>query len=114
MALVYLCAEIIGGVLTGSLALLADSGHLLTDVPGLSMALAAIRFSRRPATPGKTSGFYPDEILGALVNSVVLLVVAGWILFAAWERLSAPTDVHAVPMLLVAIGGLIVTIIGAR
>jgi cobalt-zinc-cadmium efflux system protein len=114
MAIVYLLAEVVGGLLTGSLALLADSGHLLTDVLGLSMALAAIRFARRPATPGKTYGFYRAEILAALVNSVVLLGVACWIFFAAWERLSSPVAVHALPMLLVAIGGLVVTLIGAR
>jgi cobalt-zinc-cadmium efflux system protein len=114
MAIAYLCAEVVGGVLTGSLALLADSGHLLTDVLGLSMALAAIRFARRPATPGKTYGFYRAEILAALVNSVLLLFVAGWILFAAYERLSNPTEINALPMLIVALGGLIVTLIGAR
>src|ERR671930_317535 len=86
----YLVAEVVGGLLTGSLALLADSGHLLTDVLGLSMAIAAIRFARRPATPAKTYGFYRAEILAALFNSVLLLGVAAWIFYAAWERLSAP------------------------
>ncbi len=114
MAIVYLLAQVIGGLLTGSLALLADSGHLLTDVLGLSMALAAIRFARRPATPGKTYGFYRAEILAALVNSVLLLGVAVWIFIAAWERVRSPVEVNALPMLLVAIGGLAVTITGAR
>jgi len=114
MAVAYLLAEVAGGLLTGSLALLADSGHLLTDVLGLSMALAAIRFARRPATPGKTYGFYRAEILAALVNSIVLLAVAGWILIEAWQRLAAPVDVQALPMLVVAIGGLVVTVTGAR
>src|SRR4051794_12068075 len=114
MAIAYLCAEVVGGLLTGSLALLADSGHLLTDVLGLSMALAAIRFARRPATPGKTYGFYRAEILAALVNSVLLLGVAVWIFIAAWERLRSPVEVNALPMLLVALGGLVVTITGAR
>jgi cobalt-zinc-cadmium efflux system protein len=114
MAVAYFVAEVVGGVLTGSLALLADSGHLLTDVLGLSMALAAIRFARRPATPGKTYGFYRAEILAALVNGVILFGVAGWILYEAFQRLSHPSDVKALPMLFVAIGGLIVTLIGAR
>jgi len=114
LAVAYMLAEIIGGLLTGSLALLADSGHLLTDVLGLSMALAAIRFARRPATPGLTYGFYRAEILAALFNSVLLLAVAAWIFFAAWERLRSPIEVNAWPMLLVAVGGLVVTIIGAR
>ena len=106
-------AEVVGGFLTGSLALLADSGHLLGDVLGLAMAIAAIRFARRPATAGKTYGFYRAEILAALVNSLALLGVAGWILYAAWQRLNEPfTEVNALPMLLVACGGLIVTLAG--
>src|SRR5215813_10727829 len=91
----YMLAEVIGGWLTGSLALLADSGHMLGDVLGLGMAIAAIRFARRPATAGKTYGFYRAEILAALINSVVLIVVSLWILYAAWRRLTAGTpDVH--------------------
>jgi cobalt-zinc-cadmium efflux system protein len=109
----YTLAAVVGGLLTGSLALLADSGHMLTDVLGLGMALAAIRFARRPATPGKTYGFYRAEILAALVNSLILLGVAGWILFAAWNRLfDGAAEVHAGPMLLVAAGGVIVTVFG--
>src|SRR5215216_5808465 len=73
----YMLAEVGAGFITGSLALLADSGHLLGDVLGLAMALAAIRFARRPATAGKTYGFYRAEILAALVNSITLLLVAG-------------------------------------
>jgi cobalt-zinc-cadmium efflux system protein len=109
---VYTLVQVIGGVLTDSLALLADSGHMLTDVLGLAMALAAIRFARRPATPGKTYGFYRAEILAALVNSVVLFGVAAWILVSAWERFSQPSHVHAGPMLLVALGGVGVTVFG--
>jgi len=113
MTAVYMVAEVVGGLLTGSLALLADSGHLLGDVLGLAMAVAAIRFARRPATADKTYGFYRAEILAALVNSIALLAVAGWIVYAAWMRLSQPTvRVDAMPMLLVASGGLIVTLVG--
>src|SRR5260370_23540505 len=75
---VYMLAEIAGGLATGSLALLADSGHLLGDVLGLGMAVAAIRFARRPATAGRTYGFYRTEIRAALVNSLALLAVAAW------------------------------------
>src|SRR5713101_2174330 len=88
MTALYMLAEVVGGFLTGSLALLADSGHLLGDVLGLAMAVAAIRFARRPATAGKTYGFYRAEILAALVNSIALIVVAGWILYSAWQRLN--------------------------
>jgi cobalt-zinc-cadmium efflux system protein len=113
MTAIYMLAEVAGGFLTGSLALLADSGHLLGDVLGLAMAVAAIRFARRPATADKTYGFYRAEILAALVNSIALLVVAVWILYAAWQRLSEPSvKVEAMPMLLVASGGLIVTLVG--
>jgi len=115
MTVLYMLAEIVGGILTGSLALLADSGHMLGDVLGLVMAVAAIRFARRPATAGKTYGFYRAEILAALVNSVALIVVALWILYAAWQRLNEPSDllprVEALPMLVVASGGLIVTLV---
>jgi cobalt-zinc-cadmium efflux system protein len=109
---VYLVAEVVGGLLTGSLALLADSGHLLTDVLGLGMAVAAIRFARRPATPSRTYGFYRAEILAALINSLVLLAISGSILVAAWERFRNPGPVEAGPMLIVAAGGLVVTLVG--
>ena len=88
----YMLAEIVGGILTGSLALLADSGHMLGDVLGLAMAVAAIRFARRPATAGKTYGFYRAEILAALVNSILLIVVAAWILYSAWQRLNDASE----------------------
>src|SRR5919204_414252 len=84
----YMLAEVVAGWLTGSLALIADSGHLLGDVVGLAMAVAAIRFARRPATSGKTYGFYRAEILAALLNSTLLLGVAVWIGIAAVERAS--------------------------
>jgi cobalt-zinc-cadmium efflux system protein len=86
---------------------------LLGDVLGLAMAVAAIRFARRPATADKTYGFYRAEILAALVNSIALLGVAGWIVYAAWQRVSEPSaTVDALPMLLVACGGLVVTLVG--
>ena len=110
----YMLAEVAGGFLTGSLALLADSGHLLGDVLGLAMAVAAIRFARRPATADKTYGFYRAEILAALVNSIALL---GRRRLDRVRRLAAleasrPSRVDALPMLLVACGGLVVTLVG--
>jgi cobalt-zinc-cadmium efflux system protein len=114
MAVAYMLAEVLGGVFTGSLALLADSGHMLGDVLGLGMALGAIRFARRPATAGKTYGFYRAEILAALINSVLLVVVAISILYAAWQRLTGGmAEVQAGPMLVVACGGILVTLVGA-
>lgn len=108
----YLVAEVIGGLLTGSLALLADAGHMLADALGLAMALGAIRFAQRPATPAKTYGFYRAEVLAALANSVLLLAIAAGIFFEAWRRLQEPPEVQSLPMLLVALGGLAVNLVG--
>jgi cobalt-zinc-cadmium efflux system protein len=111
---VYMLAEVLGGLFTNSLALLADAGHMLTDVLGLAMALFAIRFAQRPATAAKTYGFYRTEILAALANSMLLFGIAGYILYEAWQRFRAPPEVNSLPMLLVAIGGLVVNLIGAK
>src|SRR5712692_8093967 len=70
------------------IVLVITATYMLGDVLGLAMAVAAIRFARRPATAGKTYGFYRSEILAALVNSILLIVVAAWILYAAWQRLN--------------------------
>jgi cobalt-zinc-cadmium efflux system protein len=98
--------EVLGAVWTGSLALLADAGHMLTDVGGLALALFAIWIAGRPPTPAKTYGYYRAEILAALVNALVLLAVAGAILVEAYRRLRAPPDVLGGPMLLIAVVGL--------
>ncbi len=110
----YMLAEVVGGLVTGSLALLADAGHMLTDVFGLTMALIAIRFAQRPATPAKTYGFYRTEILAALVNSVVLFAIAGYILYEAWRRFQEPPVVQSLPMIGIAVGGLVVNLIGLK
>jgi cobalt-zinc-cadmium efflux system protein len=114
LTVAYLVVQVAGGLLTGSLALLADAGHMLTDAFGLGMAVAALRFARRPATSTNTYGFYRTEILAALANGVVLLLVAAFILVEAWSRLRDPSEVKALPMLVVALGGLGVTLIGVR
>jgi cobalt-zinc-cadmium efflux system protein len=111
---IYLIAEVTAGLLTNSLALLADAGHMLTDVLGLGMALFAIRFAQRPATPAKTYGFYRAEILAALANSVLLFGVAGYIVYEASRRLQQPPEIDSLPMLVVALGGLVVNLIGAK
>jgi cobalt-zinc-cadmium efflux system protein len=110
----YLLAEVAGGLLTGSLALLADAGHMLADVFGLSMSFAALRMAARPATPRRTFGFHRAEILAAVANAVLLLGIAGFILFEAWTRFTAPGDVDSLPMLLVAVGGLAVNLIAFK
>src|SRR5881396_603377 len=83
----FLVVEVLGALWTGSLALLADAGHMLTDVGGLALALFAIWIASRPPTPAKTYGYYRAEILAALVNALVLLVVAGAVLVEAYRRL---------------------------
>ena len=86
----YLVAEVVGGLLTGSLALLADAGHMLTDVAGIGLALMAIRFGERPATPKRTYGYYRVEILAALTNAVVLIGISIYILYEAYQRFKNP------------------------
>src|SRR5574338_1471018 len=82
----YLVAEVVGGLLTHSLALLADAGHMLTDVAGLGLALLAIRFAEKPASPERTYGYYRVEILAALTNAVVLILISLYILYEAYQR----------------------------
>lgn len=109
---VYLVAEVIGGLLTGSLALLADAGHMLTDVAGLALALLAIWFARRPATPERTYGYYRAEILAALANAVVLFGISFYILYEAYRRFLNPPEVASGWMLAVAAVGLAVNLVG--
>jgi len=100
--------QAIGGLVTGSLALLADSAHMLTDAAGLALALIAIRFAERPATPQKTYGYVRMEVLAALINAVVLLMLTIFILYEAIDRFLNPPPVMAGPMLAVAVVGLAV------
>ncbi|MFF5126578.1 cation diffusion facilitator family transporter [Streptomyces syringium] len=93
ITLTVLVAEIIGAALTGSLALLADAGHMATDAVGVSMALVAIHFANRSASARRTYGYARAEILAALLNCLLLLGVGGYILFEAVDRLINPTDV---------------------
>lgn len=109
----YLVAEVIGGVVTGSLALLADAGHMLTDVAGLGFALLAIRFAEKPASPERTYGYYRAEILAALANAVVLIGISFYILFEAYRRFRDPPEVASGAMLIVGGIGLVVNITGA-
>src|SRR5688572_6162571 len=102
----FLVVEVGGALWTGSLALAADAGHMLTDVAGLALALFAIWIAGRPPTPEKTFGYYRVEILAALVNALVLLAVAGFILVEAYRRVFAPREVLGLPMLAVAALGL--------
>lgn len=111
LILVFFGVEVAAGLLTNSLALLSDAGHMLTDVAGLGMALAAIGLASRGSRhPSRTFGLYRLEILAALANTLLLFGIAGWVLYEAIERLSAPPHVVALPMLIVATLGLIVNV----
>jgi len=109
-----LVVEVIGGILSNSIALLADAGHMLTDVAALGLALFVAWFSRQPSSPQKTFGYLRWEILAALVNGATLLMISAWILWEAVIRLRAPEAVSGGLMLVVAVSGLVVNIIAAR
>ena len=109
----FLGVEVVAGVLTGSLSLLADAGHMLTDVAGLVLALVAMKFAERRPSPRRTFGYHRVEILAALTNALVLAAVAGFILTEAWERFRNPHPVASVPVLAVATVGLLVNVISA-
>src|SRR3990172_3982560 len=110
----YMIAEGVGGWWTGSLALLADAGHMLTDVAALGLALMAVWFGGRPATSSKTFGYYRLEIIAALVNGVALVVISMLIFYEAYQRWFAPPPVRSNVMILVATGGLAVNLLCAR
>lgn len=102
----FMIVEVIGGIVTSSLALLADAGHMLTDVAALGLSLFAIWLAKRPATSERSYGFLRAEVLAALTNAATLVVMSVFIFVEAFERISAPPEVDSVPMLAVAVAGL--------
>ena len=106
-------AEIIGGLLSNSLALLSDAGHMLTDNLALVMSFFAMKFAAMPATERKTFGFYRLEILAALLNGVVLVLLSFYIIYQAYGRMLHPQPVEGRLMLVIAIIGLIANVVGA-
>jgi cobalt-zinc-cadmium efflux system protein len=113
LVVVFMVVEIVAGILTNSLALLSDAGHMATDALGLGMALAAIVAADRAGTEGRrTFGLYRLEILAALANAVLLFGVAVYVLYEAVQRLQEPPEILSGPMLVVAVLGLIVNVIG--
>ncbi len=106
-------AEAVGGWWTNSLALLADAGHMLTDVAALSLTLAAIWFGSRPATPKKTYGYYRLEILAAFVNGIALVLISFWVIYEAYKRWNTQPEIMGLEMTLIAVGGLIVNLTAA-
>lgn len=107
ITLSIMVAEVIGGLISGSLALLADAGHMLTDGAGVGLALLAATFAARPATPQRTFGYMRFEILAAVINAMLLFGVAGYVLIEAVRRFSEPPEVSTGVMLTVATVGLV-------
>jgi cobalt-zinc-cadmium efflux system protein len=105
--------EFFGGLLTNSLALLSDSGHMLSDASSLFLSLVAIWFATRPASPNKTYGFYRFEILAALFNGATLFVIAVFIVWEAYERVLEPPTVASGSMMIIASVGLLANLISA-
>ncbi len=108
-----LLLEFFGGLMTNSLALLSDSGHMLSDASSLALSLIAIWFAAKPASPNKTYGFYRFEILAALFNGVTLFVIAGFIIWEAVQRFFNPPTVASGSMMLIASIGLIANLLSA-
>ncbi|MEJ5207266.1 cation diffusion facilitator family transporter [Denitratimonas sp. CY0512] len=107
----FMVVEVIGGWLSGSLALIADAGHMLTDVAALALAWAGFHFGRRASNPRKTFGYMRLEVLAGFVNAMTLFLLVAWVLWEAIGRLRAPSPVLAGPMLAVAVGGLLVNLV---
>lgn len=108
----FMVVEFIGGWLSGSLALISDAGHMLTDVLAIGLSLLAIRFASTPANGRKTYGFYRLEILAALANGVTLILLSVYIFYEAWQRFRQPAEINSGLMIAVAFVGLLVNLAG--
>ena len=106
----YMLVEFVGGLMTGSLALVADAGHMLTDVAALALAIFALWFAQRPADPRRTFGYLRAETLAALANGITLLLISGYVIFEAYHRLNEPSPVEGGSMLVIATIGLFVNL----
>jgi len=113
ITLIVLVVEVVGGILANSLALLADAAHMASDAGALALSLFALWVASRPATPERTFGFQRVEILAALINGAMPLVIAGLILAEAYRRLLAPPEVRAPLMLAAAVAGLLANLAAA-
>jgi cobalt-zinc-cadmium efflux system protein len=111
LVVVYAIAEVVGGWLTGSLALLADAAHMASDAAALGLALFALWFARRPSVGRHTYGFHRSEILAALANGAALVAVSLLVLIEAWERFREPVEVSGGGMTLIATGGLVINLV---
>ncbi len=111
LVVVYMVAEVVGGVLTGSLALIADAGHMLSDAGSLGLSAFALWIAGRPRTPERTFGYHRTEILAALANGVALVAIAVLIVAEAWGRFANPRPVEGGAMMAVAVGGLVINLV---
>ncbi len=112
LVLVFMVIEFVGGLVSGSLALMADAGHMLSDAAALALSLFAIGMAKRPATATRTYGFYRTEILAALFNGATLIAIAIFIVVEAYERLRTPEDIQSPVMIAIAAAGLAVNLAG--
>lgn len=110
----YMVIEIIGGLFTNSLALLSDAGHMISDVGGLVISLVAVTLACRPSTPEKPYGFRRLEILASMLNGVILVAVDFYILYSAYQRIFSPQEIQSLPMIFIAVGGLVINLISVR
>ncbi|MDE1819131.1 MAG: cation transporter, partial [Thaumarchaeota archaeon] len=110
----YFVAEIIGSIVTNSLALLADAGHMLTDVGGLALALFAIIYAKKASTPRRTYGFYRVEILASLANSVALILLSIYIFYEGYRHIFQPPEIQSIPMIIIGGVGLMINLLGVK
>ncbi len=110
----FMVVEVVASMLTGSLALLSDAAHMFTDSAALAVSLVAVRIAQRAADRKRTFGYYRFEILAAAFNAVLLLIVAAYILYEAWQRFRAPAPIGSTGMLAVAVVGLAVNLVSMR
>ncbi len=111
---VYLSVEVVGGLLTNSLALLSDAGHMVSDIGGIAISLVAITLACLPSTPERPFGLRRVEILAALVNGVILIAIDIFIVYEAYQRFLSPQPVQSLGMLGIAAGGLVINIVSAK
>ncbi|HEX9897525.1 MAG TPA: cation diffusion facilitator family transporter [Dehalococcoidales bacterium] len=112
IVIVMMVVEVVGGLLSNSLALIGDAGHMFVDALALSLSLFALTLARRPATATRTYGFHRVEIMAALVNGAILAVVAAFIFYKAYQRFQNPPEIHSGLMLVIAILGLLANLAG--
>lgn len=110
----FLIAEVIGAFITGSLALLSDAAHMFTDAAALAISLAAMQIGKRIADKKRTFGYYRFEILAAAFNATLLVLVAIYILYEAYQRLRTPAEIHSMGMLVIAVMGLVINLISMQ